>query len=369
MDDREWMYTGHPRKGSETSEWVDKTLAFLKQAFANVRKGEKTWCPCSRCDNTREQTEAEMGLHLGNYGFTQGYIRWVYHGEAHRLRKEVVRQRVDDCDADGRVGDMLQDYQEARFHEQPREEEEPEESTKCFYDMFEASQKPFHGHTRVSKLDAIARLMAVKSQFSLSRNAFDVMFTVVASLLPEGHILPMSMYEAQKLLSALKMPYEHIHACPKGCVLFRKDHAEAKYCPKYGSSRFMEVDAADGQKRQLTVPVKILRGFLDVFWHDEVPPTAHEVDTLLCNGAGNGLPDFISWFKRKIEMEVDNETVVEDDAGDEVHNANDLKLLERLHLDDEDIPPSEHVQDDIDLDDYSDDEANDAEDPDLDDYF
>ncbi|TVU40619.1 hypothetical protein EJB05_14088 [Eragrostis curvula] len=268
-----------------------------------------------------------------------------------------------------------------------------------------------------------------------------------------------------------------------------------------------------------------IKGFLDVFWHDEVPHTAHEVDTLLCNGAGNGSPYFISWFSRKaqteatmnaelrqvatgclyavksfksydvngyrfhttsyeqnrpnrrttntgvftpgddgieyygrvkeiyelwfdgddvyivaqhatqvyylpypcqtddrlkgwdvvykvsphgkllvpnnedynvdpntyvdgeffqedgleggfvidlteeIEMEVDNETVVEDDAGDEVHNANDLKLLERLHLDDDDIPPSEHVQDDIDLDDYSDDEANNAQDPDLDDYF
>ena len=32
--------------------------------------------------------------------------------------------------------------------------------------------------------------------------------TVVGSLLPDGHILPKSMYEAQKLLRALKMPYE-----------------------------------------------------------------------------------------------------------------------------------------------------------------
>ena len=49
------------------------------------------------------------------------------------------------------------------------------------------------------------RIMAVKSQFSLSREAFDVMLTVVGSLLPDGHILPKSMYEAQKLLRALKM--------------------------------------------------------------------------------------------------------------------------------------------------------------------
>ena len=58
------------------------------------------------------------------------------------------------------------------------------------------------------------------------------MLTVIGTLLPEGHILPKSMYEAQKLLRALKMPYEQIHACPKGCILFRKEYAEAKYCPR-----------------------------------------------------------------------------------------------------------------------------------------
>jgi hypothetical protein len=67
------------------------------------------------------------------------------------------------------------------------------------------------------------------------------------------------MYEAQKLLRALKMTYEQIHTCPKGCVLFRKEYVEAKYCPKCKSSRFMEVDSGDGQKRQLDIPLTILQ--------------------------------------------------------------------------------------------------------------
>jgi hypothetical protein len=79
---------------------------------------------------------------------------------------------------------------------------------------------------------------------------FDVMLIVFGSMLPEGHILPKSMYAA---------PYEQIHACPKGCILFRKEHAEAKYCAKCGSSRFLEVDSGDGQERHLAIPVKILR--------------------------------------------------------------------------------------------------------------
>jgi hypothetical protein len=34
---------------------------------------------------------------------------------------------------------------------------------------------------------------------------------------------------------------------------------EAKYCLKCKLSRFMEVDSGDGQKRQLDIPVTILR--------------------------------------------------------------------------------------------------------------
>jgi hypothetical protein len=85
------------------------------------------------------------------------------------------------------------------------------------------------------------------------------MLTIFGTMLPEGHILPKSMYESRKLLRALKMPYEQIHACQNGCVLFRKEHAEATHCPKCKSSRYLEVDSVDGQKRQLQIPVKILR--------------------------------------------------------------------------------------------------------------
>ena len=78
-------------------------------------------------------------------------------------------------------------------------------------------------------------------------------------MLPEDHILPNTMYQAMKILSALKMPYEQIHSCPNGCILFRKEHEAETYCPKCKASRFLEVDAGDGQpKRQLTIPVKIL---------------------------------------------------------------------------------------------------------------
>jgi hypothetical protein len=88
--------------------------------------------------------------------------------------------------------------------------------------MFDATQKPLHGQTKVSQLDAIRHVMAFKLQYSTSRDAFDGLLTVIGSLLPEDHILPKSMYEAQKLLRALKMMYEQIHYCSN--VLFRKEY-------------------------------------------------------------------------------------------------------------------------------------------------
>ena len=103
--------------------------------------------------------------------------------------------------------------------------------------------------------------MAFKSQYIMSQDAFDGLLMVIGSLLPKDHVLPKCTYEAQKLLCALKMTYEQVHACPKGCVLFRKEYTEAKYCPKCKSSRFMEVDSGDGQKRQLDTPLTILGTF------------------------------------------------------------------------------------------------------------
>ena len=140
-----------------------------------------------------------------------------------------------------------------------REKEEMEAAAQAFYDMMDSAQKPLHDRSTVSQLDAIGRLMGLKSELNLSREGFDKMLAVIGTLLPEGHILPKSMYESQKLLRALKMPYEQIHACPKGCVLFRKEHEHAKFCPKCKSSRYLEVDSDDGQKRQLTIPMKILQ--------------------------------------------------------------------------------------------------------------
>ena len=130
--------------------------------------------------NTRSHDESSLQL-------------WIYEKlypvelpwRSNHMRDEVVRQRIEEHDADSGVADMLDDFHEAHFDEGHGEEEEPEATAKAYYDMLAAAQQSLHGHTKVSQLDAIGHLMAVKSQFTLSRDAFDVMLQVIGSMLPE----------------------------------------------------------------------------------------------------------------------------------------------------------------------------------------
>ena len=160
MDDREWMYKGWQSE-QEYIEFALKVNDFLEKAFD--RGQSRMPCPCTKCQNRIHQSQLTMGKHIITNGFVENYTRWICHGEAHRAREEVVRQRIDDYDADAGCADMLADFHEAHFEEGPREEP-PEPTAKQYYDMLSAAQKPLHQHTNVSQFDAIARVLALKSE-------------------------------------------------------------------------------------------------------------------------------------------------------------------------------------------------------------
>ena len=67
------------------------------------------------------------------------------------------------------------------------------------------------------------------------------------------------MYDTKKIMKAVSMDYEKIDVCPKKCLLFRHEFVDDRYCRKCGSSRYIEVVGEDGKKRQLAIPIKVLR--------------------------------------------------------------------------------------------------------------
>ena len=114
MEDREWMYTGRRGRNDVTTEWIRKTDDFVERAYDEAAKGASLVpCPCSKCANRKRKPKKVMVEHIWKNGFTPGYTRWIFHGEAYRTREEVLRQRVEDYDVDAGVADMLNDYHEA----------------------------------------------------------------------------------------------------------------------------------------------------------------------------------------------------------------------------------------------------------------
>ena len=50
-----------------------------------------------------------------------------------------------------------------------------------------------------------------------------------------------------------------LHACEKGCALFRLEYADLNYSPICKSSRYIVVDNGMGEKTQTKIPVNVLR--------------------------------------------------------------------------------------------------------------
>jgi hypothetical protein len=144
MEDHEYMYTGCRGRNDVTPEWIRKTDDFVERAYGEAAKGAiLVPCPCSKCANRKRKSKKAMVEHIWKNGFTSGYTWWIFHGEAHLTREEVLRQRVEDYDADAGVADMLNDYHEAQYVGGCTDDE-PEPTAKAFYDMFDAAQKPLH---------------------------------------------------------------------------------------------------------------------------------------------------------------------------------------------------------------------------------
>ena len=82
----------------------------------------------------------------------------------------------------------------------------------------------------------------------------ELLMLLSMSILPLGNCLPKTEYEASKIMRRLSLAYNMIHACPRGCCLFKGDLEDAEKCPVCDADRFRRC----GRSR---VPTLILRHF------------------------------------------------------------------------------------------------------------
>ncbi|KAL6544843.1 hypothetical protein OROMI_023705 [Orobanche minor] len=90
----------------------------------------------------------------------------------------------------------------------------------------------------VQRQSAVLTLYNLKAGHQVSDVFFTELLQAVSDLLPDDNVLPRRAYDAKQMLKLIGLTHEKIHACPKDCILYRKEYADLSECPKCGTKRF-----------------------------------------------------------------------------------------------------------------------------------
>ena len=144
----------------------------------------------------------------------------------------------------------------------------PDELTK----MLEEAEKPIYPCSNIMKLSFLVRMYNLKACNRWSDNEFSQLHSLLRDVLPKYNNIPNSMYEAKKILWALGMEYEKIHAYPNDDILYQKEFMDASKCLVCETSRWKKNSKGEDKKRILAkifwyIPL-ILR-FKCLFWNEQ----------------------------------------------------------------------------------------------------
>ena len=253
MTSREWMYSGWTRGKAPTNEWIDNTTQFLNRAFymQEVVKDGTIKCPCAQCRNYFRHKRDTIELHLCKYGYKENYGIWTSHGERPVINDNDPGPSLIDHEGFGesdRMDNMLVDLASAQ---PPESSEEPAHYAKAFYRMVASADELIHENTTHSCLSAVARLLAMKSQYNMSVAHYDDVLGIIHEFLPPESKLAKDFYRSKKLLEGLGMPYVKIDVCYNNCMLYYKEDEHKEKCDFCGTSRY-----ENGQNK---TPRKVLR--------------------------------------------------------------------------------------------------------------
>jgi hypothetical protein len=114
---------------------------------------------------------------------------------------------------------------------------------------------PLYRGTRCIQLAATILLMNLCTVHGVTNGFADEMFTILNShMFPLKNVLLKNYYRARSFTAKLGMLYNSIHACDRGCMLFRREHTEAVTCLKCVGPRFKD-------ETRKKMPLKVLRHF------------------------------------------------------------------------------------------------------------
>jgi hypothetical protein len=231
-------------------EWFQIAKEFLKLAFDGGR--HEAMCLCSRCCNRRMLSEYEMSGHIAKKGFMPDYLVWYQHGEV----QPPAAAESDGNDDDDRMDDMIADI--SMEYDLGSGDQHPPSEVQNFYRLLATSEEKVHDGTALTVLQAVTRLMAMKSKYNFSNQCYNDIVKLIIDLIPMKHNMSKDLYQSKKIMAGLGMNYEKIDACKKNCMLFWKEHKDDTECMYCGRSRYVKVINKDGVFVTTKVVVKQL---------------------------------------------------------------------------------------------------------------
>ncbi|KAL4592300.1 hypothetical protein LXL04_005289 [Taraxacum kok-saghyz] len=206
MDRSHWMYK---LKRSDDG-YLTRLAGFLKVAEENrLEKGESyIWCPCVDCKNCQKSVYVKVEENLIFRGFMPDYICWSRHGEMMVGRNEIhLDLNGDNDDLNNENCDNLS----GMLHD--CEYDIANEDYDKFRELFDESEKPLYdGCTKYTKLSAVLKLFNLKANSRWSDTSFTSLLKFINDVLPEGNEMPISTYQAKKLLCPINQ-YADLHNC------------------------------------------------------------------------------------------------------------------------------------------------------------
>ncbi|XP_071708869.1 uncharacterized protein [Rutidosis leptorrhynchoides] len=260
MDQNTWMY----EIGRATSEFMDSVDEFITVAETDQLEKGKTAisCPCKKCKNARWYADStDIKSHLIARRFMRGYTCWSFHGESLADLNPSVLDNDTDNEDDSYNSDNNVNFDDM-FDDLDMEDNVADKYHDRLQQLFVDAEKPLYtGCMNFSKLSAVIQLVNLKSNNGWSDTSFTSLLELLNKMLPEGNELPVSTYQAKKLMCPMGLEIQRIHSCPNDCMLYRNEVKDLHQCKVCGTSRYKRgkpTDNVDSDVSENGPPAKLL---------------------------------------------------------------------------------------------------------------
>ncbi|KAK1680605.1 hypothetical protein QYE76_041453 [Lolium multiflorum] len=260
--------------------------SFLLVAEANKSKQGFMCCPCLKCKNEKDYScSRDIKSHLLRFGFMSSYNVWTKHGEEGVMMEDgdeeednddQYRSMFSECD-----DTAMDDNEEEGGEEQAADDPVDDDLRRAISDarrdcgtdkerlqfdkMLEDHHKLLYPGCEDGqrKLGSILELLKWKAEVGVTDSGFEKLMIILKKLFPRNNELPVSTYEAKKLVCPLGLDVQKIHACINDCILYRGEKYEnLNKCPICGALRYKirkdDPGDVEGEPPRKRVPAKVM---------------------------------------------------------------------------------------------------------------